>query len=189
MIFVLKIYQDDVEATALFFACFKVYTCCNLMTIMNQIIDDIRQKITPESILWAYPIALKLQKYHYSLAIQWAGECIQIYSSELKSDKLDQLNKYIQQAMEEPTILTPLQCNEIGQKIWYLPEREEVQTAIARLWWSLQAFKAGEEHGGIMEAISAVELVLPDISNRCLLERYLEAAVRICEEYESKMRE
>lgn len=37
-----------------------------------------------------------------------------------------------------------------------------------------------------MEAISAVELVLPDISDRRLLDRYLEAAVRICEEYESQ---
>ncbi|MBW4570777.1 MAG: hypothetical protein KME31_22950 [Tolypothrix carrinoi HA7290-LM1] len=153
---------------------------------MKQIIDNIKQSITQKSILWAYPIALKLQKYHYSLAIQWAVECIQIYSSEIKSDKLYKLNKYIQQAMEEQNVLTPLQCNEISREIWYLPEREEVQTAIARLWWSIAAFKAGEEHGGVMEATMTVELVLPDTSNRRLLDRYLEAAVRICEEYESQ---
>lgn len=88
--------------------------------------------------------------------------------------------------MEEQNVLTPLQSNEIGQKIWYLPEREEVQTAIARLWWSIQAFKAGEEHGGIMEAAMEVELVLPDISNHHLLDQYLEVALRICEEYESQ---
>ncbi len=40
--------------------------------------------------------------------------------------------------MEEQNILTflqcnELQCNELARKIWYLPEREEVQTAIARL--------------------------------------------------------
>ena len=153
---------------------------------MKQLIENVKQTIAQKQILWAYPIALKLQKYHYSLAIQWAIECIQIYSSEIESDKFSQLNKYIQQALSEPNFLTPLQCNEIGQEIWYLPEREEIQTAIARLWWSIAAFKVGEEHVGIMEAISAVELVLPDISNRRLLDRYLEAAVIIFEEYESQ---
>ena len=82
---------------------------------MKQIIDNIKQSITQESILWAYPIALKLQKNHYTLAIQWAIECIQIYSSELKPDKLSKLNKYIQQAMEEQNVLTPLQCDEISR--------------------------------------------------------------------------
>ncbi|MEW5857363.1 MAG: hypothetical protein AB1861_08280 [Cyanobacteriota bacterium] len=153
---------------------------------MKQIIENVKQTIAQKEILWAYPIARELQKYHYSLAIQWAIECLRIYSSEIKSDKLSQLNKYIQQAMEEQNVLTPLQCNQIGQEIWCLPEREEVQTAIARLWWSIQSFKAGAEHGGIMEAISAVELLLPNTSDRHLLDRYLEAAVRICEEYESQ---
>ncbi len=37
-----------------------------------------------------------------------------------------------------------------------------------------------------MYTTAAVELVLPDISDRRLLDRYLEAAVRICEEYESQ---
>lgn len=152
----------------------------------KQIIENVKQTIAQKEILWASPIAFNLQKHHYILTIQWAVECIQIYSSEFKPDKLSKLNKYIQQAMEEQNVLTPLQSNEIGQKIWYLPEREEVQTAIARLWWSIQAFKAGEEHGGIMEAAMAVELVLPDISNHHLLDQYLEVALRICEEYESQ---
>ncbi|GAA6617248.1 hypothetical protein [Scytonema sp. NUACC26] len=47
-------------------------------------------------------------------------------------------------------------------------------------------FKDGEEHGGIMEVTSAIELLLPDISDRNLLDRYLEAAVGICEEYKSQ---
>ncbi|NEU78844.1 hypothetical protein [Nostoc sp. UIC 10630] len=153
---------------------------------MKQVIENVKQTIAQKQILWAYPIALKLQKYHYSLAIQWAIECIQIYSSNTKSDKLSQLNKYIQQALSEQNFLTPLRCNEIGREIWYLPEREEIQTAIARLWWSIAAFKVGEEHVGIMEAISTVELVLPDISDHHLLDRYLEAAVIIFEEYESQ---
>ncbi|MEH1943016.1 MAG: hypothetical protein V7L01_22730 [Nostoc sp.] len=153
---------------------------------MKEVIENVKQTIAQKKILWAYPIALKLQKHHYSSAIQWAIECIQIYSSEIESDKLSQLNKYIQQALSEPNFLTPLQCNEISREIWYLPEREEIQTAIARLWGSIAAFKVGEEHGGIMEAISAVELVLPDIFDRRLLDRYLEAAVIIFEEYESQ---
>ncbi|MBD2524417.1 hypothetical protein [Nostoc sp. FACHB-133] len=153
---------------------------------MKEVIENVKQTIAQKQILWVYPIALKLQKYHYSLAIQWAIECIQIYSSEIESDKLSQLNKYIQQALSEQNFLTPLQCNEIGREIWYLPEREDVQTAIARLWWSIAAFKVGEEHVGIMEAISTVELVLPDISDHRLLDRYLEAAVIIFEEYESQ---
>ena len=153
---------------------------------MREIVDNIKQTITQENILWAYPIALKLQKYRYRLAIQWAVECIQIYSSEVNLNKLCLLNKYIQQAMEEPNVLTPLQCDEIGREIWYLPERDDIQTAIARLWWSISCFKDGKEHHGIMEAISAVELLLPDTSNRSLLDRYLEAAVIICEAYESQ---
>lgn len=153
--------------------------------MMKQLIENVKQTIA-QKILWAYPIAQKLQKYHYNLAIQWAVECIQIYSSEFKPDKLFKLNKYIQQAMEEQNVLTPLQCDEISREIWYLPEREEIQTAIARLWGSISAFKDKEEHGGVMETTMAVELVLPDTSNRRLLDRYLEAALRICEEYESQ---
>jgi len=153
---------------------------------MRQTIENVKQTIAQKKILWAYLIALKLQKYHYILAIQWAVECIKIYSSEFGSDKLSKLNKYIQQALDSQNVLTPLQCLEISGEIWYLPEREEVQTAIARTWGSIAAFKSGEEHGGIMEAISAVELLLPDISDRKLLDRYLEAAVKIYEEYESQ---
>ncbi|KJH69997.1 hypothetical protein [Aliterella atlantica] len=152
---------------------------------MRQTIENAKQAIAQKKYLWAYPIALKLQKYHYGLAIQWAVECIKIYSSEFESDKPSKLNKYIEQALDSQNDLTPLQCSEIGREIWYLPEREDVQTAIARLWWSIAAFKSGDKHIGIMEAISPVEL-LPDISDRHLLDRYLEAAVKIYEEYESQ---
>jgi hypothetical protein len=120
------------------------------------------------------------------LAIQWAVECIQIYSSEIKSDKFSKLNKYIQQAMDSQNVLTPSQCLEISREIWYLSEREEIQTAISQLWGSISAFKDGQEHVGIMQTTASVELVLPDISDYHLLNRYLEAAVRICEEYESQ---
>lgn len=153
---------------------------------MRQIIENVKQTIAQKQILWAYPIARELQKYHYSLAIQWAIECMEMYSSEFESDKFSKLNKYIQQASDSQNVLTSLQCSEISGEIWYLPEREEIQTAIARLWGSIAAFKEGEEHGGIMETTSTVELLLPDISDRHLLDRYLEAAVIIYEEYESQ---
>ena len=92
----------------------------------------------------------------------------------------------MQQAVEKSNILTSLQCDEISREIWYLPEREEIQTAIARLWGSISAFKDGKEHGGVMEITMAVELVLPDVSDMFLLDKYLDAAVKICEEYESQ---
>ncbi|MBD2301742.1 hypothetical protein [Nostoc sp. FACHB-190] len=153
---------------------------------MKQIIEDVKQTIAQKKILWAYPIVQELQKYHYSLAIKWGMECIKIYSVDIKSDKFSKLDKYVQQAIEEVNFLTSLQCYEVGQEIWYLPEREEIQTAIARLWWSIEAFKNEEEHLGRMETTAAVELVLSHISDYHLLVQYLEAAVRIYEEYKSQ---
>lgn len=101
-------------------------------------------------------------------------------------DKISQLNKCIQQAIDSQNILTNSQCNKISREIWYLPEREDMQNAIARLLWYISAFQEGKEHLGIMETTVAVELVLPEISHGRLLNRCLEAAVRICEEYESQ---
>ena len=153
---------------------------------MRATIDDVKKNILQKEILWAYPVALKLKKYHYLLTIEWARECIKIYSLKFRSNNFLSLNLCIQKLLKSHDTLTPLQCNKIGREIWYLPGRDEVQTSIARLWWSIEAFIAGEEHGGIMQAIMAVELLLPDLSERDLLDRYLEAAVRIFEEYELK---
>ena len=50
----------------------------------------------------------------------------------------------------------------------------------------MAAFKDREDRGGVMETTRAVELVLPDIYDHRLLDRYLEAAVIIFEEYESQ---
>ncbi|MBZ8178522.1 hypothetical protein G3T18_00185 [Oscillatoria salina IIICB1] len=145
-----------------------------------------KERIKQNSFLWAYPIALALQKSPYFLAIQWLIECLQIYLYEFKSPRISELNKYIQQARDLSNILTFLQCNEIAQEIWYLSGRDEIQTAIARLWWSISAFNNGKEHGGIMEVVAAIELILPDTSNCLLLDRYLQVAVKIYEEYESQ---
>ncbi|BAY11085.1 hypothetical protein [Calothrix sp. NIES-2098] len=153
---------------------------------MKEIIENVKQTIAQKRILWAHPIARELQKYHYTLAIKWAVECIHIYSSEIKSDKLSKLNKYIEQTMSEQNVLTPSQCDEIAREIWYSPEREDIQTAIARLWWAISAFKDGQELDGIIETTMTVELLLPDLCDRSLLDRYLEAALRIYEEYQSQ---
>ncbi|BDA74077.1 hypothetical protein CAL7716_082430 [Calothrix sp. PCC 7716] len=96
------------------------------------------------------------------------------------------MDKYIQQ-IDERDILTASQCVEISREIWYLPEREDVQTAVAQLWGSI-SFKYGEEEGMHLanDIAGVVGLLLPDVSNRSLLDKYLSAAQRIYEEYFSQ---
>lgn len=65
-----------------------------------------------------------------------------------------------------------------------MPGKDDFQTAISRLWWSIASFKDGEEQGGIREAVSVVELLLFETFNMHLLYQFLEAAVRIYEDYE-----
>jgi hypothetical protein len=150
---------------------------------IKQIISKVKQSVTQKSVLWPYPIALRLQKLHYSLTIQWVAECIQIYFSELGNSKFAELNKYIQQVLGSQESLTASQCDETARKIWYLPERDNVQTAVARLWWILWHYKMGRDHFVVMETTMAIMLLLPEKSSHLLLDRYLEAAVRIYEEY------
>ncbi|MEI6331351.1 MAG: hypothetical protein WCP16_19065 [Pseudanabaena sp. ELA645] len=153
---------------------------------MKEIIRNVKQTIEQKKILWAYPITKKLENYHHNLAVQWAIECIKIYSSEIKPNKLSQLNRYIQEAIDSQNILSSLESDEIIREIWYIPERDDFQAAVSRLWGAISAFKKGDEHGGIMEATMSIELLLPNISDHRLLDRYLEVAVNICEEYESQ---
>ncbi|MGB3694447.1 MAG: hypothetical protein WBG70_22840 [Spirulinaceae cyanobacterium] len=153
---------------------------------MKEIIENVRQIMAEKKLTWAYPIALKLQEYDYNLAIQWAIECLQIYSSEIKSDQLSRLDKYVQQAMDSQNALTSSQCREISREIWYLPGREEIQTAVSQLWGAISEFKYGEEQVGAMYSSASVELALPNESDYDLLEQYLESAVRICDEYQSQ---
>jgi hypothetical protein len=61
-------------------------------------------------------------------------------------------------------------------ELWYSPERDDFQTAIARLWWAIS-----NKQDGLIEAEMCVELLLPDLSNSLLLDRYLEAAIIIHE--------
>ena len=155
-------------------------------------IDDIKQHIAPFSFRWAYPIALELQKNDYRLAIRWAAECVEMFTLEYEPNNFPKLEKYLKQAIEElnQNSLTSSECGEIAEKLWYSPEREDAQTAIARVWWSIQAFKDGHEIDGVIEVEMAVELSLPDteldIKNHLLLDKYLEIALRINRDYELK---
>lgn len=152
---------------------------------MEEIIEDVRRNITPKTFFWACPVAFELQKYDYSLAIRWAVECIKIYGREFNQSKFEVLSKYIQQ-VDERDNLTCEQCLEICREIWYLPEREDLQTAVSHLWGALGR-KYGEEDGKYRarEIGLVVEVLLPDVSNRDLLDRYLGVALLIYQEYKA----
>ena len=154
---------------------------------MEEIINDIKQNIA-DKLMWAYPIANKLQECHYSLAIRWAVECIEIFTPEYEPHNLPKIDKYLQQIVEElnQNTLNSLDCYEIYMKIWYSPEREDAQTAVTLLWWSIANFKDGNESSGARDAGAAVEVILPDITNSPLLDKYLEVAQRIYQEHQFK---
>ncbi|MBV6626089.1 MAG: hypothetical protein KI793_24670 [Rivularia sp. (in: Bacteria)] len=153
----------------------------------SKTIDDIKENIAAFEFRWAYPIALELQKYDYRLAVKWAVECVEIFTVECESNNFAKLEKYLQQATEElnQNALTSCECTQIAKRLWYSSQREDAQTAIARIWWSIQAFKDGEEIGGVTEVEMAVELSLPDGDNHLLLDRYLKIAQRIYRKYEA----
>lgn len=155
---------------------------------MKEIVEDIKQQNIEKNFRWAYPIALKLQEYDYRLAVRWAVECVEIFTLEYESKNFPKLEKYLKQAMEElnKNALTSDKCSEIARKLWYSPEREDAQTAVAQIWWSIQCFKDGREIDGVIGVEMAVGLSLPDISNRSLLDRYLEIALRIYREYQQQ---
>ncbi|NJR32637.1 MAG: hypothetical protein HC778_07220 [Chamaesiphon sp. CSU_1_12] len=82
--------------------------------------------------------------------------------------------------MDSENIFTSAQCEKISKEIWDSSGREKIQVAISRLWWSIAAFKDGDDMRGISEASMAVELLLPDnLSDRQLLDRYLDSAILI----------
>ena len=135
---------------------------------------------------WACPIAFKLQRQNLSLNILWGAKCIQIYLSKVGDPRLDKFNKYVQQALDFSENLTDLECDQIGRKVWDLPGgRNNVQNSIALLWWLLGRYKRNE-NPSILETNAMVTLLLPDVFNRNFLERYLEVAGKIYEEYELK---
>lgn len=54
------------------------------------------------------------------LLIQWSGECIQIYLSEFGHPKLNELKKYVREALTTENKYTSSEYIEIGLKIWCL---------------------------------------------------------------------
>jgi hypothetical protein len=150
---------------------------------MKKTIGYARKNIERNNCLWAHPIAVKLQLHHHNLAVEWAIQCIKIYSEKMKPGNYYGLDIFVEKAVEEQNHnnLSASECSDIGQEIWNLTGRDEFQTAIARLWWSIANFKDSHEDNGIMEVISVVDLLLPDKSHY-LLDAYLKSAIKISEE-------
>ncbi|VEP17512.1 conserved hypothetical protein [Hyella patelloides LEGE 07179] len=150
-------------------------------------------------LFWSLSIIRELCKHDHNLAIQWAAECIRIRLSECEPEQITKLDKYIQQALDEQNISVS-ECVEIGRTIWYLkPGRNRSQTAVARLWWALGDFSADNKDRGIREINSAIWLVSTEdelvsldrlkrryINNYRLSELYIEAALKIYNEYQAK---
>jgi hypothetical protein len=152
------------------------------MTAIKQAINKVKHSNrSDKKLIWAFPIASELYKLNCSLMIQWGVKCVQMYLSEFGHPKFNELSKYVQQILDSENNLTSLQCTEIGRTIWDLPERDNIQIAIARLWWVLSACKLGHDRAAIMETNSAITLLLPNLSDLDLFDNYLKAAITIYE--------
>ena len=154
---------------------------------MEEIINDIKQNIE-EKIFWSYPITKKLQECDYSLVVRWAVECVEIFASEYELRNFYKIDEYLTRILEElnQNNLNRDECREIYKEVWYSPWREDAQTAVTHLWWSIANFKDGEEIEAAKSAGIAVEVVLPDVKNHLLLDRYLNIAQRILTEHQSQ---
>ena len=155
---------------------------------MKQAVEKVEQVLKQEGYIWLAPIASELLKRSYKTILEWVTGCMKIYISETKVDDLSKISNYIQQLLnlqiDSQNIFTSDLCKKISIEIWDSSGREEIQVAISRLWWSIAAFKDGDDKRGISEASMAVELLLSDnISNRQLLNRYLETALLVDEKY------
>lgn len=138
-----------------------------------------------KEILWAVPVVSELNQLDCSLLIRWGGECIKIYLSEFGHPKLDELEKYLKDAIDSGDSYTPSECVDMARKIWYLKGvREEVQTSLSNLWAVIGDCKSGQP--SILMASNVVTLLLPKLSNHDLLNRYLNAAVSIHKEYKAR---
>jgi len=122
------------------------------------------------------------------LVVRWAVECVEIFTSEYEPHNLAKIDEFLQQIVEElnQNNLTSDKCREICKEVWYSPWREDAQTAVTHLWWSMANFKDGEEIEAAKSAGVAVEVVLPDEKNHLLLDRYLKIAQRILTEHQSQ---
>ncbi len=158
---------------------------------MKQSVEKVEQVLKQEGYVWLAPIASELLKRSYKTIVEWVTECIKAYILETRVDDPSKINNYIQQLLnlqiDSQNIFTSDLCKKISIEIWDSSGREEIQVAISRLWWSIAAFKDGDDNRGISEASMAVELLLPEnISDRQLLNRYLDTALLIDEKYKNQ---
>jgi hypothetical protein len=156
---------------------------------MKQSIEEVKQILNQKGYIMLYPIASELLKINYKAIVEWSIECMKIYMSESKVDDRLKIDNYIQQLLSSQVdlqnIFTSALCKKIGMEIWNSSGREEIQVAISRLWSSISEFKDGRYiDSGIFYASVSVELLLPDnISDRQLLNRYLDTALLIDEKF------
>ena len=110
------------------------------------------------------------------------GKCIEIYLSEFENSKCQELELYLIEALNSWDSYTSSECIAIGRKIWYLKgSRDEVQTSLSHLWAVVRDCK--ENDVSIWNVCSVVSLLLPKLSNRYLLNRYLKAATIVYQNY------
>lgn len=153
----------------------------SVLFLVKKAIQDTRERISSKNTIWAYPIIIELCSNHYTLVIKWIIECIKIYSFEFNSIRISEFEQYIQKALASLNALSSCETKDICREIWYHSDRDEIQTSLSRLWGAIAACKDGDERGGIAELNMAVELLLPDLNNNKLLEKYVESALMIYE--------
>jgi hypothetical protein len=161
--------------------------------MLKQAINKVRSRIECyDKLFWALPIVSELEKLNIDLMIQWLAKCLQIYLSEFGHSKFAEFNKYVEKALNSSEKLTALQCQKISQEIWYLPERDNIQISLSHLWSLLSSKKLGYNGSKITQANLAVTKLIPEAfnDNLCsrsdLFNKYLDAALEIYEEYQSK---
>lgn len=156
---------------------------------MEKALDKVKEFIDKGYPHWAYPIASELQKQDNSLAIQWIANCLRIRIKQSPSPHFTKLEDYIQQALDSQNLLTCLEYyEEMARKIWYSPDREEIQTAVSRLWWAIGLLKEGRDyhHRAIQETSAAINLALGDENNIELRNQFIEEATKIYDRYKSQ---
>lgn len=96
--------------------------------MLKQAINKVKSRTKfYDRLFWALPIVSELEKLNVDLMIQWLARCLQIYLSEFGHSKFAKFNRLVNNALNLSEKLTALQCQKIAQKIWYLPERDNIQ--------------------------------------------------------------
>ena len=167
---------------------------------MREAINKTRQylKTSENPLFWSLYIVRELCENDHNLAIKWAAECIRIRLTVSESSKITELEKSIQQALDSQDI-SASECFEISRKIWDLkPGRDCLQTSTSRLWAAIGDYKRDNKPnitliGSTVYSVSTEnELVTLDrlkrrsINNYRFSELYIEAALKIHNEYQAE---